>query len=314
MVTKSRYFMDVERFKIQTFAVGIDTLTGNFCDNGICLMRFMETYKGRCNFYTTGITNSAKGGVVGAIDRLKVFYCHSILTSEMNVMRSEVIRNARQLGSVDGDVSVDTVWMHVTYRGIRSLLAKQPVADMIVDMASIYATLGVQDVAYLPTTVRFLDVAKSQLSIGRQYVKLLYLPRDATALRKVFIPLFTPSPDHWYLCVVDRDKRTNYVLDLAGLRRHTKRLENAKQVVDNVAAVISQVPRYDILDDIGRYTYVPRQTNGYDCGMFVIKWVQALHDENLWTNKDYFENMDGFRQSIIVKLMTWEQNTLKVTT
>ncbi|KAK9755427.1 hypothetical protein RND81_01G023900 [Saponaria officinalis] len=189
---------------------------------------------------------------------------------------------------------------------------------MIVDMASIYATLGVQDVAYLPTTVRFLDVAKSQLSIGRQYVKLLYLPRDATALRKVFIPLFTPSPDHWYLCVVDRDKRTNYVLDSVGLRRHTRRLENAKQVVDNVAAVISQVPGYDILDDIGRYTYsytnVPRQTNGYDCGMFVIKWVQALHNESLWTNKDYFENMDGFRQSIIVKLMTWEQNTLKVTT
>ncbi|KAK9724516.1 hypothetical protein RND81_05G078700 [Saponaria officinalis] len=234
------------------------------------------------------------------------------------MLLQRVMQRVRNVQKFDYDVAVDTVWMHVTYRGIRSLLAKQPVADMIVDMASIYATLGVQDVAYLPTTVRFLDVAKSQLSIGRQYVKLLYLPRDATALRKVFIPLFTPSPDHWYLCVVDRDKRTNYVLDSVGLRRHTRRLENAKQVVDNVAAVISQVPGYDILDDIGRYTYsytnVPRQTNGYDCGMFVIKWVQALHNESLWTNKDYFENMDGFRQSIIVKLMTWEQNTLKVTT
>ncbi|KAK9755426.1 hypothetical protein RND81_01G024000 [Saponaria officinalis] len=148
MIPKSRYFLDVEHFKIQTFAVGIDALPDNFCDNGICLMRFMETYKGRRNFYTTGITNSAKGGVAGAIDRLKVLYCHSIITSEMNVMRSEVIRNARQLGSVDGslppddallckdmllqrvmqrvrnvqkfdyDVAVDTVWMHVTYRGI----------------------------------------------------------------------------------------------------------------------------------------------------------------------------------------------------
>ncbi|KAK9669224.1 hypothetical protein RND81_13G117000 [Saponaria officinalis] len=177
----------------------------------------------------------------------------------MNIMRPEVIRNARELESVDGslladdaplcrdmslqqvmqrvhdiwkfahDVAINTVWMHVTYRGIRSLLAKQPVADMIVDMASIYATLGAQDVAYLPTTVRFLDVAKSQISIGRQYVKLRYLPGDATALWKV----------------------------------------------DNVAVVISQVPGYSILDDIGRFTYsyidVPRQTNGYDCGMFGIK-------------------------------------------
>ncbi|KAK9734076.1 hypothetical protein RND81_04G113400 [Saponaria officinalis] len=57
---------------------------------------------------------------------------------------------------------------------------------------------------------------------------------------------------------------------------------------------------------------VPQQINGYDCGVFLLKWIAAGNNETLWKSKDYYNNLDDYRQTIMLQLLKWDKNKIKV--
>ncbi|KAK9723484.1 hypothetical protein RND81_05G001700 [Saponaria officinalis] len=62
--------------------------------------------------------------------------------------------------------------------------------------------------------------------------------------------------------------------------------------VSNAVQILSRKDGFVKLKEISLFSYVNMnvqyQNNGYDCGIYVIKWIEALMDESLWNNKKYF--------------------------
>ncbi|KAK9014957.1 hypothetical protein V6N11_006092 [Hibiscus sabdariffa] len=106
---------------------------------------------------------------------------------------------------------------------------------------------------------------------------------------QVFIPI-NEGNEHWYLCVIDMLHMEAKLLDSLPLRRgNTERRKVVARLISCCETLFKDplmistlgslvVPFEDLKIVVPEG--VPFQSNGYDCGMFVIKFMQHLPTEN----------------------------------
>ncbi|KAK9735915.1 hypothetical protein RND81_04G237600 [Saponaria officinalis] len=204
--------------------------------------------------------------------------------------------------------------MDFTRAHMQTLLPGCWLYDTVIDMAGICATHLKPEVLYVPTTLRFLKSDKN-ISFPSKYIKTTYMPEDASECKKVFFLILTAKPDHWLLCVYDLAMKTNYILDSMAPRRTTIRNKFVTELVFIAALVLSRGDGFGKLKEIILFPYVnmevQQQNNGHDCGIYVIKWIEALMDKSLWNNQEYFTNLKEYRRSLMIKLLRREKNKIK---
>ncbi|XP_074299187.1 uncharacterized protein LOC141630234 [Silene latifolia] len=76
-------------------------------------------------------------------------------------------------------------------------------------MFGIYSTIS-PELLYIPTTARHLN-PKRDKTLGRNYIKTSYMPKDGTCVKAMFIPIIKEK--HWFLCVCDLEMEKNYILN-----------------------------------------------------------------------------------------------------
>ncbi|KAH9616911.1 hypothetical protein KSS87_009296 [Heliosperma pusillum] len=148
-------------------------------DNGLHLLRILETFKGSKNGYSIGLMNEIQ------LTRYALRVCHRIITCNENILRKKVQQDAEKWSSVprgyqllpytdnelvkfvwqrrakkDLDVAmVSTEWMEVTRIALQSLRPRAFLMDQVIDIFGIKSTVGRTDLLYLPTTVYLYNVA-----------------------------------------------------------------------------------------------------------------------------------------------------------
>ncbi|KAH9612697.1 hypothetical protein KSS87_021502, partial [Heliosperma pusillum] len=199
-------------------------------DNGLHLLRILETFKGSKNGYSIGLMNEIQ------LTRYTLRVCHRIITCNENILRKKVQQDAEKWSSVprgyqllpytdnelvkfvwqrrakkDLDVAmVSTEWMEVTRIALQSLRPRAFLMDQVIDMFGIKSTVGRTDLLYLPTTPYTVDLEKKP-SIWGNYMKCTYIPVDGRSIEKVFIPIIKDK--HWWSCVCDLKRKKCYILD-----------------------------------------------------------------------------------------------------
>ncbi|KAK9698460.1 hypothetical protein RND81_08G105800 [Saponaria officinalis] len=207
--------------------------------------------------------------------------------------------------------------MQVTRGALRTLKRRAWVMDMVIDMFGVMCTVNTTGFFYLPTTVKLVDPIKRNY-IGNNYIKNDYMPGIATKIEKVFFPIC--HGDHWLACVIDVQKKKKFILDSNTPKKSHKlfidRNELISKIVQNVEKAIVRPYCYTSLMGMSLFESVhldvPQQKNGYDCGVFLLKWLAAGNNETLWKSEDYYNNLDDYRQTIMLQLLKWDKNKLKV--
>ncbi|KAH9614337.1 hypothetical protein KSS87_015729 [Heliosperma pusillum] len=199
-------------------------------DNGLHLLRILETFKGSKNGYSIGLMNETQ------LTLYALRVCHRIITCNENILRKKVQQDAEKWSSVprgyqllpytdnelvkfvwerrakkDLDVAmVSTEWMEVTRIALQSLRPRAFLMDQVIDMFGIKSTVGRTYLLYLPTTTYTVDLEKKP-SIWGNYVKCTYIPVDGRCIEKVFIHIIKDK--HWWACVCDLKRKKCYILD-----------------------------------------------------------------------------------------------------
>ncbi|KAK9689891.1 hypothetical protein RND81_09G088600 [Saponaria officinalis] len=312
MSTSFRWIKTLSTFKTNEFVPKISTCTieDDFC---ILLMRTMEIYKGSNRIFTTGFKEKfGKPDLLAK--RLRVKYCHAILTSDLNSMKEEVIKNATifketktvigrhistvtdkelidHVMAVDKDkqaVIIETEWMQVTRAGLQSLQPGTWISDMVIDLVGIYGTLQKPGLLYFPTIIKDLPLKKS---LKNQYIKLHYFPKDLRRIQKVFFPILFHG--HWFAMISDFHHKKNYILDSLLPRNPKNRINFTKKLMSAAIPVITEHTALKRFSEILHFDYetlnVPPQTNGYACGSYVLKWIDGISDSSSWTDEKNLE-------------------------
>ncbi|KAH9618619.1 hypothetical protein KSS87_015731 [Heliosperma pusillum] len=302
-------------------------------DNGLHLLRILETFKGSKNGYSIGLMNEIQ------LTRYALRVCHRIITCNENILRKKVQQDAEKWSSVprghqllpytdnelvkfvwqrrakkDLDVAmVSTEWMEVTRIALQSLRPRAFLMDQVIDIFGIKLTVGRTDLLYLPTTVYTVDLEKKP-SIWGNYMKCTYIPVDGRSIEKVFIPIIKDK--HWWSCVCDLKRKKCYILDSCTSLLSDPENEYTMDILYNVAGVLGNTPSYEHLKYIHMMNFdnvcVTQQKTIYDCGVFVLKFLSAVDNEILWKDTKYFENLPQYRKSIMLDLLKWEKNSMKV--
>ncbi|XP_074277315.1 uncharacterized protein LOC141600957 [Silene latifolia] len=212
-------------------------------DTGIYMMRHMETYNGNKCRYTLKLLKDALRLISlyiivrGDVKRYIVRVCNEILTWQDNIVKDQVtskakaykngcvIRNEvpRDLPYTDehlmnfirtnvankDDIVVDTPWLQVTQEGMSTLFGGKWIMDMVIDLVGLRLTLERPNLVYFPTIIKDV-VAKN--SFQSQYIKLQYLPKSLTKAKLAFFP-YCVDREHWFACMSDFVKKTNFILD-----------------------------------------------------------------------------------------------------
>ncbi|KAH9615340.1 hypothetical protein KSS87_001469 [Heliosperma pusillum] len=188
-------------------------------DNGLHLLRILETFKGSKNGYSIGLMNEIQ------LTRYALRVCHRIITCNENILRKKVQQDAEKWSSVprgyqllpytdnelvkfvwqrrakkDLDVAmVSTEWMEVTRIALQSFRPRAFLMDQVIDMFGIKSTVGRTDLLYLPTTAYTVDLEKKP-SIWGNYMKCTYIPVDGRSIEKLYnvagVLGNTPSYEH----------------------------------------------------------------------------------------------------------------------
>ncbi|KAK9740408.1 hypothetical protein RND81_03G033000 [Saponaria officinalis] len=195
MSTSFKWMKTFSTFKVNEFVLKISTYT-NEEDYCILLMHTMQIYEGINRIFTTGLKQKL-GKPELLAKQLRVKYCHAILTSDLNSMKEEVLKNAtsfketktvigRHISSVtdqelidyvmavnkdNGDVIIDSELMQVTRKGLQTMQPGVWLSDMAIDIAGIYGTLHKPGVLYFPTIIKDLPTKKN---LKTQYIKFHY--------------------------------------------------------------------------------------------------------------------------------------------
>ncbi|KAH9615608.1 hypothetical protein KSS87_002905 [Heliosperma pusillum] len=250
-------------------------------DNGLHLLRILETFKGSKNGYSIGLMNEIQ------LTRYALRVCHRIITCNENILRKKVQQDAKKWSFVprghqllpytdndlvkfvwqrrakkDLDVAmVSTEWMEVTRIALQSLRPRAFLIDQVIDIFGIKSTVGRTDLLYLPTTVY------------------------------VFIPIIKDK--HWWSCVCDLKRKKCYILDSCMSLLSDPENEYTMDILYNVAGVLGNTPSYEHLKYIHMMNFdnvcVTQQKTIYDCGVFVLKFLSAVDNEILWKDTKYFE-------------------------
>ncbi|XP_074296682.1 uncharacterized protein LOC141627122 [Silene latifolia] len=342
MTTKSSKFGKVQFFKCEEFVPKMHMI--DEVDDGIYLMCYMETYTGSRPALKTQVVNTRTAAAVDKVlFRQKLKYCFAILTCAQNELSNQVLISARRLNIKTGkqvveevgytdshllnyafspsdgdaatnDIVVRTNFGQLTKECMSSLRPRKWVADMVIDMFGVYSTIHSPDLLYIPTTARHLNPDRDK-TLGRNYIKTsAYMPMDGTGVKAIFIPII--EKEHWFLCVCDLDMKKNYILNSLRSKDPRADLEIAAGVVNNVVRILCRSKEYKNLVGVPlnefEHQNVPQQSNLHDCGLYVLKWLEAGRDRSKWEAASYYKAMASYRKVVAVTLLRWQENQRKI--
>ncbi|RVW97014.1 hypothetical protein CK203_032343 [Vitis vinifera] len=164
--------------------------------------------------------------------------------------------------------------------------------------------------SYLPTIF-----AQQMLGTNANVNKALeiYTSRYFSTLEntsKIFIPL--NDFGHWFLCVINLPQEEVYILDsLPTKRRKKERVDMVTSIIS--ALCLTNLAKYNVqCFPISRPNWVPTQDNGWDCGLYVIRFMQML-DTTPPVSKSSLvvDNSDEFRRKLVIDLVLDDNNKVK---
>ena len=103
---------------------------------------------------------------------------------------------------------------------------------------------------------------------------------------------YSKKGNHWYLLILDVNKKTLFELDSAGGNNSDK---NSIQNTDVIRKIVETM--YSMYNDekvelkVERKTQVPKQSNTFDCGVFTIAFIEhflkGLADKKIENVKEW---------------------------
>ncbi|CAN0340211.1 unnamed protein product [Ectocarpus sp. 6 AP-2014] len=98
---------------------------------------------------------------------------------------------------------------------------------------------------------------------------------DKPSYRKVFVPVHTKTPEHWFLITIDFEEKT--VLSLDSLSGGRKRATQRRKMMEWTRREWNSCPRWKgefrAEEWSSRTASVPKQTNDVDCGVFTCMYA-----------------------------------------
>ncbi|XP_030933069.1 uncharacterized protein LOC115958935 isoform X2 [Quercus lobata] len=133
----------------------------------------------------------------------------------------------------------------------------------------------------------------------------------------IYIPM-NDNNSHWYLCVIDFSSRKKciHILDsLPSTTRQDIRIKNVQIVVKGLDKLLSYLEKDNYTNSITKFPLKsplldPIQSNGYDCGMYVIKHMHTkIIKQNLTLMESWSERIRYKLASNLVLSMENEQRS-----
>ncbi|RYR40143.1 hypothetical protein Ahy_A09g045825 [Arachis hypogaea] len=123
---------------------------------------------------------------------------------------------------------------------------------------------------------------------------------------------------HWWLYAYDIYEKRLFVLDSLYKEAKENRVQldiyASKLIQQMVSIAVSnyELPKNDL---IPIYLNLPRQSNNYDCGLFVIKWVEMWNPSSIEINVSNMPEWDEFecvnlRKQLVIQMLTSLSNAL----
>uniref|UniRef100_A0A7N2MKR8 Ubiquitin-like protease family profile domain-containing protein n=3 Tax=Quercus lobata TaxID=97700 RepID=A0A7N2MKR8_QUELO len=134
---------------------------------------------------------------------------------------------------------------------------------------------------------------------------------------QIYIPM-NDNNSHWYLCVIDFSSRKKciHILDsLPSTTRQDIRIKNVQIVVKGLDKLLSYLEKDNYTNSITKFPLKsplldPIQSNGYDCGMYVIKHMHTkIIKQNLTLMESWSERIRYKLASNLVLSMENEQRS-----
>nr|XP_025692813.1 uncharacterized protein LOC112795070 [Arachis hypogaea] len=123
---------------------------------------------------------------------------------------------------------------------------------------------------------------------------------------------------HWWLYAYDIYEKRLFVLDSLYKEAKGDRVQldiYASKLIQQMVSIA--VPNYELPknDLIPIYLNLPRQSNNYDCGLFVIKWVEMWNPSSIEINVSNMPEWDEFecvnlRKQLVIQMLTSLSNAL----
>ncbi|KAL4329765.1 hypothetical protein AHAS_Ahas13G0332800 [Arachis hypogaea] len=116
---------------------------------------------------------------------------------------------------------------------------------------------------------------------------------------------------HWWLYAYDIYEKILFVLD--SLYKEAK--GDRSKLIQQMVSIA--VPNYELPknDPIPIYLNLPRQSNNYDCGLFVIKWVEMWNPSSIEINVSNMPEWEEFecvnlKKQLVIQMLTSPSNAL----
>ncbi|RYQ99736.1 hypothetical protein Ahy_B07g087728 [Arachis hypogaea] len=123
---------------------------------------------------------------------------------------------------------------------------------------------------------------------------------------------------HWWLYAYDIYEKRLFVLDSLYKEAKGNRVQldiYASKLIQQMVSIA--VPNYELPknDPIPIYLNLPRQSNNYDCGLFVIKWVEMWNPSSIEINVSNMPEWEEFecvnlRKQSVIQILTSPSNAL----
>ncbi|MED6224336.1 hypothetical protein PIB30_082999 [Stylosanthes scabra] len=151
---------------------------------------------------------------------------------------------------------------------------------------------------------------------------LAYLDREKlNSHRFLFAPML--YLEHWWLYVLDKSKQEMFVLDSKNISSPSSERTDLNKFASNI---LNQLLKWAGAPSILKkgsqslrptYINIPQQPNGFDCVVFVMKWMELIDPTILagcctYNIEQWTEPMlEEFRKKIMVKIILSKENFLR---
>ncbi|KAJ1425224.1 Ulp1 protease family, C-terminal catalytic domain [Sesbania bispinosa] len=101
--------------------------------------------------------------------------------------------------------------------------------------------------------------------------------------------VFAPAlfQNHWFCYVLDKEREKMFVLDSLGSKSRQQRmkLDNAMSHLGELLHIIKPNAQRSSADFVMEYVDLPRQRNSHDCGIYVLKYMEAWDGVTIYGDK-----------------------------
>ena len=118
----------------------------------------------------------------------------------------------------------------------------------------------------------YLEVFKTDEDVAKRAKRIKRVAKSK--YQRYFYPIHTLLKDHWILGLIDFTEKKIHVYDSFFHHKHEAELE----ILEKVALILSPNSTFEKIDI---HHNIPRQTNSYDCGVFMLMLCDFLSDELL---------------------------------